>query len=169
MNAALCQCTRCFSYLVDNRDPHGDLHDNTCSECHRWGIPRADIRGTLTTPLDLEILALLSEESSEVIQRIGKIQRWGWAASFAGSTQLDKLETELGDVLAAMLIAAHNGFLNESRVWNRAMDKLDKFREDAAGPKQRLLHAVVPPPFEPEKRKRKRKKKVVKSKKRGVR
>lgn len=145
-NIALCQCTKCLRYFARNRDPSSDyVIDHRCEECFpQQGIPLAKIRGTLTDPLSLEILALLGEECAEVQQRNGKIVRWGWDADFEGTTQQHKLESELGDVLAALLIAIKNGKVTFEGVLAAANAKLEKFRVDAAGPRQRLLHAKVP-------------------------
>lgn len=143
--AALCQCTRCFKYLARNRDPNSESrHKHECAECLPKGIPLAQLRGTLVDPKMIELLALLAEECAEVTQRIMKIFRWGWDADFEGTTQRHKLEVELGDILASLKLLDHNGVLRYEDVLEKAEAKLNKFREDAAGPKQRLLHAEVP-------------------------
>lgn len=141
---ALCQCSVCGKYLV--RDRHGtSRHNNECREClPNEGIPLAEIRGTLTTPLDLELLGLMAEECAEVIQRIGKIIRWGWSADFHGSSQKHKLQVELADVLVILELLDKNGIVKYQEVMLLMEEKLEKFREDAEGPKQRLLHAEVP-------------------------
>ncbi len=148
---ALCQCVRCLRYLAVNRTADTTA-PQLCVDCHPYsdgsgdvGIPLAEIRGPLTVPLDAEVIALVDEEAGEVIQRSGKIRRWGWKADFGGTTQLDKYHTELGDVLAAMLVAAYNGIIDLPAVISACRAKLDKFREDAAGPRQRLTVAAVPP------------------------
>jgi hypothetical protein len=137
---ALCQCVGCLKYLATNRTPTTTQH---CTECG-GSMPLASIRGTLTDPLSIECLALISEECAEVQQRIGKILRWGWDADFEGTTQQHKLESEIGDLLAAMLVAINSGQITPLGVRHAMNDKLDKFREDAAGPRQRLLQAHVP-------------------------
>lgn len=141
-------------YLASDRDVDG-FGPQACEECmetenhRRWaeghgdlglGIPLAKIRGPEGLgPLSVELLGLLVEECGEVGQRVGKVLRWGWDADFAGTTQRHKLEVELGDVLAAMILAIHNDLADEC-----GFDKLMKLREDAAGPRQRLRHARVP-------------------------
>lgn len=141
---ALCQCLKCGCYLATSRNPLDMIPENHwCTEC--GGSCRiAVIRGTLVDPLQVELLALLDEEGHEVGQRIGKILRWGFDADFEGTTQRWKLENELGDLLAAMIIAEHNGLISIDEVMKHRNVKLAKFREDAAGPRQRLLHAKVP-------------------------
>lgn len=149
---ARCQCITCERYLTRNRAQDGS-DPQVCVECRDNGlfrdlagpgIPLAKIRGTLTDALDLEVLALIAEECSEVVQRIGKTIRWGWDADFDGTTQADKLEAELGDVLAAIAVAERNGLIDCANVFKHADAKLAKFREDAVGPRQRLTRAVAP-------------------------
>lgn len=140
---ALCQCVFCLKYLETNRAPGACALDSMCTGCG-GNLALAKIRGTLTSAPDLELLALLGEECGEVMQRIGKIIRWGWDATFEGTTQQAKLESELGDILAALLIGEYNGKLVLAKVISAANAKLTKFCEDAAGPRQRLLHAEVP-------------------------
>ncbi len=142
--AAKCQCLRCLRYLAQNRLEDESVANNYCSECYVGGLPLAKIRGTLTAPLDLEVLALLVEEGGEVAQRVGKITRWGWEADFAGSTQRHKLETELGDVLVAVGIAVANGLVTFAGIVEALRKKTALLIEDSEGPKQRLLHAEVP-------------------------
>lgn len=141
--AAPCQCVKCLSYLCDNWLPDAPELYKTCVSCGGF-CRRATIRGTLTVPLDVEVLSVLDEEFHEAGQRVNKVFRWGWDADFEGTTQLHKLEKELGDVLAAMDLADYNGIINIDRVLKHKRDKMRKFREDAAGPRQRLLHANVP-------------------------
>jgi NTP pyrophosphatase (non-canonical NTP hydrolase) len=141
--ATLCQCTNCLRYLARDRLNDASFINNMCEECARNGIPLADI-GTLTDPAAIELLALLAEECAEVTQRAMKIMRWGWRADFQGTAQLDKLEDELGDLLAAILLGIHNGVIRRDGIVRAMHAKFAKFREDAAGPRQRLLHAVVP-------------------------
>ena len=143
MTYALCQCKECGKYLTRDRSP--DDHVGQCEECAPGhGYPLAKLRGTLTDPLRLELLSLLSEEGAEIIQRKEKIVRWGLDADFQGTTQTHKLESELGDLLAAIDLADYNGLVSYERILLRKREKMRKFREDAAGPRQRLLHARVP-------------------------
>lgn len=60
------------------------------------------------TPQEAEALALLAEECGEVVQAIGKILRHGLESKhpIGGPTNRQSLETELGNVLAAMRLAA---------------------------------------------------------------
>jgi NTP pyrophosphatase (non-canonical NTP hydrolase) len=146
----------CERYLTRDRAPDGS-DPQVCEECRERtnmflpaqiklgpGIPLAQIRGPLTEPLDVEVLALLNEECGEIAQRISKVFRWGWHADFAGTTQDDKLHSELGDLVAAIVVAVENGIVDLDQVLRAANAKLQKFREDAAGPHQRLTVASAP-------------------------
>lgn len=142
---ALYQCIKYKRYLAKNRLNDASWLNNCCVECvGPGGLPLAKLRGTLTDELSLEVLALLAEECAEVTQRVGKIVRWGWDADFEGTTQRHKLEVELGDVVANVLLAAHNDQVSLGRILNHATSKLEKYQDDAEGPRQRLLHAATP-------------------------
>ncbi len=141
--AASCQCVGCLRYLAASWEKDADILYKTCVDCGGF-CRRAAIRDTLTNPLDLELLSVLDEECHETGQRKDKIIRWGWQADFEGTTQLEKLEREMGDILAAMDLMDYNKLIDLNRVLKYKREKMRKFREDAAGPKQRLLHARVP-------------------------
>lgn len=141
---ALCQCVRCHKYLTHNRDPNSESrHKHECRECLPEGLPLAEVREALSDPLSVELLGLATEECGKVSQRIGKIFRWGWDADFEGTTQQHKLEVELGDVLAVMLLMIHNGLVTKSGIGTACVQKIKKFQEDADGPRQRLQVAKV--------------------------
>lgn len=142
---ALCQCVKCERYLAHNRLDDTSYLNSCCVECAGpSAIPLAKIRGTLQGPRSLEVLALLSEECAEVIQRKEKITRWGWDADFEGTTQRHKLEVELGDVVANLILAFREDVVDLVEVLRAAERKLQKYRDDVAGPRQRLLHATPP-------------------------
>jgi hypothetical protein len=156
-NLALCRCKECERYLSKERAADGS-EPQFCVDCQAnayytqgmWsdqpdGLPLAKIRGPENlTPLQIEQLGLFTEEAGEVSQRVGKILRWGLDADFDGTSQTHKLEVELGDELAIMILGQHNGLIDLDNVIEHAREKLEKLRVDAAGPKQRLRHAKVP-------------------------
>lgn len=141
--AAKCQCTKCLKYVARDREVSLDERDHLCTECG-GNLPLAQLRKALADPLSVELLGLMTEECGEVSQRIGKIMRWGWDADFEGTTQRFKLETELGDVCAAIALAIHNGLVTREGVHDAAVAKLRKLIEDVLGPRQRLQIAHVP-------------------------
>lgn len=151
---SLHQCLECERYLQVPRDATG-LDPQTCAECRaRWGvfddapqipgIPLATIRGPESlTPTQVELLGLLTEECGEVSQRVGKILRWGFDADFEGTTQQHKLEVELGDILAAMILSIGNGLVTAGGILQACREKMKKLVVDRDGPAQRIRHAKV--------------------------
>lgn len=88
-----------------------------------------------------EALAIAGEECGEVVQRIGKILRFGMRASpYTGRHNRDTLEAELGDVLAAISLLEANGVVSIERVAGHASSKIAAF----AVPDGRLRHARLP-------------------------
>lgn len=140
---APCQCPTCGRYLADNRAP-GSL--DSCTAC--GGTLRLSRVRQETDEEAVELLALAAEEAAEVVQRCTKITRWGMDADFAGTTQREKLEREIGDLVAAVVLLAHStgGLVDPLEVGSHAAAKLDALRFDAAHARQHLLHAAVPGP-----------------------
>lgn len=86
------------------------------------------------TPQQLEMLAILSEECGEVVQRIGKILRHG-LNSVNPNTKIDNtvaLECELGDICAAMESLAMLGIIDLEVIQNQMNSKLEKFKSGEA-------------------------------------
>lgn len=74
-------------------------------------------------------LAKLAEEAGEVVQVIGKLMATGGnVAHWEGSDLAERLEEELGDLLAAVeFVIAHNGALNETQINARKLRKRQIF------------------------------------------
>lgn len=157
---AACLCAECKRYLARDRVPGEEL----CAECVHTGVPLAVVREPITDPRSVEALALVGEEASEVIteavallsrssagvvKRVGKLLRWGWEADHQGTTQRDKLESELGDVFAVVALLVHNGMVTTEGLVSAYQAKLEAYREDAAGPRQRVQTLAVPAHGEP--------------------
>lgn len=80
------------------------------------------------TPPELERLAVLSEECSEVIQVINKIIRHGYESYWPNpeDTNRKRLEQELGDLhLAMALLHSHND-VDMERVEAKSLEKIPK-------------------------------------------
>ena len=127
----------------------------SCTSCSRSGHPLADIRGPESNdPLAVELYGWLAEECGEVVQRLGKLLRWGPHADYQGTTQRHKLEVEIGDVLAAVQVLVANGLIGRDAIMAHGRVKLAKLRLDAArgehpsaqfaSPRQLLRHARIP-------------------------
>jgi NTP pyrophosphatase (non-canonical NTP hydrolase) len=59
-----------------------------------------------------EVMAILQEECAEVIQAVSKINRFGLESSWQGVTNKEALITEIGDVLAVIIILLEQTDIN---------------------------------------------------------
>jgi NTP pyrophosphatase (non-canonical NTP hydrolase) len=59
-----------------------------------------------------EVMAILQEEAAEVIQAVSKINRFGLESSWQGVTNKEALITEIGDVLAVIIILLEQTDIN---------------------------------------------------------
>jgi|ERR1044072_2799174 NTP pyrophosphatase (non-canonical NTP hydrolase) len=86
---------------------------------------------TELTPAQIERLAVLMEECAEVQQVIGKILRHGLFSRhpMGGPPNVDLLETELGDVVAAMRLLHAGDDIDIDMVNDHAPLKLFKLRK----------------------------------------
>lgn len=81
------------------------------------------------SPEHAELLSVLSEESSEVVQAVGKIMRHGIASCYDnGATNRDQLQKECGDVLALIELLHRYGVIDWSTVEGKAVDKLNRIQ-----------------------------------------
>ena len=83
------------------------------------------------TPAEAERLALLAEECGECIQAIGKILRHGYESrdprhDADQSSNRERLEREMGDVRASMIILCEAGDTSKQSVHQAADDKLKR-------------------------------------------
>ena len=77
-----------------------------------------------------EILTIAQEECAEVIQVISKIHRFGIGNEHVGSqrgiTNTEKLEEEVGDLLAMIDLLVDNGILRTEKLAEAKQRKIDK-------------------------------------------
>jgi NTP pyrophosphatase (non-canonical NTP hydrolase) len=59
-----------------------------------------------------EVMAILQEEAAEVIQAVSKINRFGLESKWQGVTNKEALITEIGDVLAVIIILLEQTDIN---------------------------------------------------------
>lgn len=82
------------------------------------------------TPAEAERLALLAEECGECIQAIGKILRHGYGSTHpdepSGPDNRMRLQREMGDVRAAMIMLCDAGDTDKADIHARADWKLIK-------------------------------------------
>lgn len=78
-----------------------------------------------------KVMALLTEECAEVIQAVSKINRFGLNNSWNDVTNKDALITEIGDVLAIILVLLDETDINISReqIDSAIQKKLLKLKE----------------------------------------
>ena len=71
-----------------------------------------------------EILTILSEECAEVIQASSKLQRFGTN----DERNQKKLEAEIGDLMAMILILNYYGMVSEEEIMKQVKSKLKKLK-----------------------------------------
>lgn len=87
------------------------------------------------SPASLERLAILAEEMGEALQIVGKILRHGWHSehpSVPGVSNVEWLERELGDVLAAIRLLSLSGDVRTKEIFAHEAEKLRKFKLGSA-------------------------------------
>lgn len=93
------------------------------------------------SPAQAEVLALLAEECGETVQAIGKCLRHGLSSvnplDMEGPNNAERLEKEVGDILATIDVAIANGVLSPASISDYAAMKLGAVS-------MYLHHAVVP-------------------------
>lgn len=76
-----------------------------------------------------EILIIAQEECAEVIQEISKIFRFGIDEQHKnGLTHREKLESEVGDLLAMIDLMYDNNLIKKSAIDNAIQSKKDKLK-----------------------------------------
>ena len=78
-----------------------------------------------------QVLSVLQEECAEVIQAVSKINRFGLNNEWQGVTNKQSLITEIGDVLAILLVLIDETDINISRneIDVAITNKLNKLKE----------------------------------------
>lgn len=73
-----------------------------------------------------EIFCITQEECAEVTQAISKIFRFGIDTTWNGRTNKQRLEEELGDLMAMMYILQATGIVSEENVLQASEAKMEK-------------------------------------------
>ena len=84
-----------------------------------------------------ELLTILSEECAEVQQVASKCVRFGMDSEYQGQTNRQRLELELGDLLAMFKLILQETNLSEEAVMNAAEAKLVKVEKFMKNPKKK--------------------------------
>lgn len=83
------------------------------------------------TPAEIERLAILAEEASEVIQVVGKILRHGYDSYHPTTKEsnVELLEMELGDLQAAIGLMTSRGDVNHHNIYLNIGKKVDRMQK----------------------------------------
>lgn len=73
-----------------------------------------------------EIFCITQEECAEVTQAISKVFRFGIDTSWNGRTNKQRLEEELGDLLAMIYILQMSGIVSEEKIIEASEAKMEK-------------------------------------------
>jgi NTP pyrophosphatase (non-canonical NTP hydrolase) len=84
----------------------------------------------MTTDVKMnETLAILQEECAEVTQAVSKVFRFGFDTEFNGRTNRQRLEEEVGDLLAMVDILVQNGVLSDTELNRAKVAKTEKLKK----------------------------------------
>lgn len=80
------------------------------------------------SPDEIERLIILAEECGEVVQSVSKVLRFGWEGRHpdGGSTNIENLEKEVGDILTIVDHMMIRGDLDEDCIHTHKLHKYDK-------------------------------------------
>jgi hypothetical protein len=91
-----------------------------------------------------EFLHILAEECAETIQRVTKVLRFGPRRNpWDGKDSVERLESEIGDVCAALDVLELLGLIDSDRVHDHTTRKLRAFVVEENPAKPRLRHATA--------------------------
>lgn len=98
--------------------------------------------GAQLDPQVQEFLHILAEECAETVQRVTKILRFGMRRNpWDGKDNIERLESEIGDIHAAATVLVCLDVLNPDRIHAHAFRKLSAFVVEESPAKPRLRHA----------------------------
>lgn len=75
-----------------------------------------------------EALCILQEECAEVTQAVSKIFRFGYDDEYNGATNRQRLEEEIGDLLAMIDILVENSVISDSKLNEARINKKIKLK-----------------------------------------
>ena len=77
---------------------------------------------------EMEALLILQEECGELTQSISKCFRFGKDGEWNGTTNQQRLESEIGDVLAMIDILVENCYVSDSNINQAKISKKEKLK-----------------------------------------
>lgn len=78
---------------------------------------------------EMEALLILQEECGELTQAISKCFRFGKDSEWNGTYNSDRLESEIGDVLAMIDILVENCYISDSKINEARKNKKEKLKK----------------------------------------
>ena len=78
---------------------------------------------------EMEALLILQEECGELTQAISKCFRFGKDSEWNEQSNLQRLESEIGDVLAMIDILIEHGYVSDSNVNGARINKKEKLKK----------------------------------------
>jgi len=75
-----------------------------------------------------EIFCITQEECAEVTQAISKIFRFGINSEYNGVTNIQRLEEEIGDLLAMISILTDKKIINEDNLTKYIQEKMTRLK-----------------------------------------
>jgi NTP pyrophosphatase (non-canonical NTP hydrolase) len=78
---------------------------------------------------EMETLLILQEECSEVAQAVSKVFRFGKDGEWEGTTNHQRLESEIGDVLAMVDILIERCYISDESVNAARQAKKEKLKQ----------------------------------------
>lgn len=75
-----------------------------------------------------EIFCITQEECAEVTQAISKIFRFGINSEYNGVTNIQRLEEEIGDLLAMISILTDKKIINEDNLMKYIQEKMTRLK-----------------------------------------
>ena len=78
---------------------------------------------------EMEALLILQEEAGELTQAISKCFRFGKDSEWNGVSNLQRLESEIGDVLAMIDILVERCYISDSNINQAKINKKEKLKE----------------------------------------
>jgi NTP pyrophosphatase (non-canonical NTP hydrolase) len=89
-----------------------------------------------------EVMAILTEECGEVIQAISKCFRFGLDEEYSGRTNRQRLEEELGDLLAMIEILKYQQVISQQNLEQHKLEKFEKLKRWSTVDVEQVLQSL---------------------------
>jgi NTP pyrophosphatase (non-canonical NTP hydrolase) len=89
-----------------------------------------------------QALSILQEECAEIIQAVSKCFRFGIDSQYNNTTNKQRLEEELGDLLAMIEILKYQNVINGDNLHGHKLNKFEKLRIWSTVPVDEILETL---------------------------